>query len=404
MKKIYTLALAALCGSISASAAFTHTSGDFVRVPDAAVTAIKPMSTSVSDVVGSYDWGYRSEFSGNTFVGKADIKLNDEGSLTLRLEDSEHNVVLQVKANWDSETSTLSIAKQFVGIWGDFPVYFSQLIVTENSIDVSEETIIGTYDATTQTINFDPEVVIAEYYVNSEAEVESDKYGWFAVSSEWKFTRKSDESSSWNDLGVAKFKDPIICAAFQVENAPDFDVQVFENAETPGLYKLVAPWALFDDNCNDLVIDLTDPDYGLIEYYDTGLGFDDEGNVWITSYSYAYATMAGVDKEVFLANLGAYNIYFDSSENKIVIPADCCFFSLPDSQDEELASLITVGGTTPGYVKLPTPAAIDGIAVDADENAPVEYYNLQGVKLANPEAGQVVIRRQGSKVSKIFVK
>lgn len=38
-----------------------------------------------------------------------------------------------------------------------------------------------------------------------------------------------------------------------------------------------------------------------------------------------------------------------------------------------------------------------------DENAPVEYYNLQGVRVANPENG-IYIRRQGSKVSKVLVK
>ena len=44
---------------------------------------------------------------------------------------------------------------------------------------------------------------------------------------------------------------------------------------------------------------------------------------------------------------------------------------------------------------------VDDIIVD--ENAPVEYYNLQGVRVANPENG-IYIRRQGSKVSKVLVK
>lgn len=39
-------------------------------------------------------------------------------------------------------------------------------------------------------------------------------------------------------------------------------------------------------------------------------------------------------------------------------------------------------------------------AVGSDNNAPVEYFNLQGMKVANPENG-VFIRRQGSKVQKI---
>lgn len=39
----------------------------------------------------------------------------------------------------------------------------------------------------------------------------------------------------------------------------------------------------------------------------------------------------------------------------------------------------------------------------ADENAPVEYFNLQGIRVDNPENG-LYIRRQGNKVTKVIVK
>lgn len=44
-------------------------------------------------------------------------------------------------------------------------------------------------------------------------------------------------------------------------------------------------------------------------------------------------------------------------------------------------------------------SAIDDVVVD-DENAPVVYYNLQGVQVANPENG-LYIKKQGKKVSKV---
>ncbi|MCM1519578.1 MAG: hypothetical protein NC098_02205 [Lachnoclostridium sp.] len=45
-----------------------------------------------------------------------------------------------------------------------------------------------------------------------------------------------------------------------------------------------------------------------------------------------------------------------------------------------------------------------GIAeVVVDENAPVEYYNLQGVRVENPSNG-IFIRRQGNKATKVLVK
>ena len=48
-------------------------------------------------------------------------------------------------------------------------------------------------------------------------------------------------------------------------------------------------------------------------------------------------------------------------------------------------------------------SAIGNVESDT-ENAPVEYFNLQGMKLENPAQGQIVIRRQGSKVTKEYIK
>lgn len=49
-------------------------------------------------------------------------------------------------------------------------------------------------------------------------------------------------------------------------------------------------------------------------------------------------------------------------------------------------------------------AIYDGVAsIIADDNAPVEYYNLHGVRVSNPATG-VYIRRQGSTVTKVYVK
>lgn len=46
-------------------------------------------------------------------------------------------------------------------------------------------------------------------------------------------------------------------------------------------------------------------------------------------------------------------------------------------------------------------AAVDGI--EADDNTPVEYYNLQGMKVKGDEPG-IYVRRQGAKTSKVIVK
>ncbi len=55
------------------------------------------------------------------------------------------------------------------------------------------------------------------------------------------------------------------------------------------------------------------------------------------------------------------------------------------------------------YGQKDDPAGVKNVSVDnTDTTAPVEYYNLQGIRVNEPQAGQIVIRRQGNKASKIL--
>ncbi|MDE6270287.1 MAG: hypothetical protein K2M12_05460 [Muribaculaceae bacterium] len=54
-------------------------------------------------------------------------------------------------------------------------------------------------------------------------------------------------------------------------------------------------------------------------------------------------------------------------------------------------------------LKSPLSTGIENVVSDAANEAPVEFFNLQGVRVANPENG-LYIRRQGNEVSKVVVK
>lgn len=56
----------------------------------------------------------------------------------------------------------------------------------------------------------------------------------------------------------------------------------------------------------------------------------------------------------------------------------------------------------PGFVS--DQNAVNDITADEDVNAPVRYFNLQGVEISEPAAGSVVIRRQGSTAEKLIVR
>ena len=49
-------------------------------------------------------------------------------------------------------------------------------------------------------------------------------------------------------------------------------------------------------------------------------------------------------------------------------------------------------------------AGVEDVIVDNDENAPVEYYNLQGVRIENPAKGGFYIKRQGNTATKVIIR
>lgn len=71
--------------------------------------------------------------------------------------------------------------------------------------------------------------------------------------------------------------------------------------------------------------------------------------------------------------------------------------------DPESEEGLDIGVTFTGKTDTPDLAGISNVTVDS-ENAPVEYFDLRGVRLSQPEAGQLVIRRQGTKVSKTIIR
>lgn len=95
---------------------------------------------------------------------------------------------------------------------------------------------------------------------------------------------------------------------------------------------------------------------------------------------------------------------FDENKNLTVDPWALYNFS---SQTINMIPQYTLAGEK-HFGTYFTPAGqsgLDDIQVEEieDENAPVEYFNLQGMKVENPENG-MFIRRQGKKVQKIIIR
>lgn len=72
------------------------------------------------------------------------------------------------------------------------------------------------------------------------------------------------------------------------------------------------------------------------------------------------------------------------------------YFTVTAMNDKQRSS-----ASEPVYVDVQGMSGVENIAADADNEAPVRYYNLQGAPVSNPAPGAVYIRVQGDKATKV---
>ncbi len=146
--------------------------------------------------------------------------------------------------------------------------------------------------------------------------------------------------------------------------------------------------------------------------YQGAIAVSPDGNTLVASSASGVVTVYGImraengditlnEQYRLTHNMGgsAYSATFDAAGN----------FFLGNASNE-----VVQGYALPRAEAFITPAAakyafntvnvgINKVAVDNDANAPVEYYNLQGVKVVNPSNG-VFIKVQGNKTEKVYIK
>lgn len=124
---------------------------------------------------------------------------------------------------------------------------------------------------------------------------------------------------------------------------------------------------------------LLDPDGD----YVTGIVYDESGNATNVNYLYVYygstSTLTPTVADGVRTIEGSIN-FSGNLDSGDYAPYYYAMFSFTDPTYDSIKSVTT-----------------------NDENAPVEYYNLQGMRISNPENG-IFIRRQGSKTSKVTIK
>ncbi len=118
---------------------------------------------------------------------------------------------------------------------------------------------------------------------------------------------------------------------------------------------------------------------------------------------FEYVAINGVN----IASVNNRNITFQQGETTFA-GYNQFYTTLPEEYENVTFNVTAIIGCYNGNLQV-QPISIEKAdsssitEIGADDNAPAEYFNLQGIRVENPENG-LFIRRQGNKVSKVIIR
>lgn len=443
MKKFYTLALAALCTVCATATGTTELKqpapqkaapARIVTMEKIAPVAGKAQLSALADendgIYGDYTitlGDYYFEDSTGEYEAKATISAGDEeGTVIIDSEEFTSSIT----AAYDEATGTLSFTKIKLGSNGTHYIRFEPFayVVVDEKGSVTATDFSATFDAETGTISFPADHGFSWVaYTSALYGGKAGYYGLFDVVSMVagyeEVVIDEAQEGQWKVVGSAKLEDAWICPSYKFNNGTQvipseypLTAELHQNVDNEKLFRLWRPfhdsdWILVGQNQSSfngqIVFDITDPDHVVVkagmpagfknqngDFYVFGmLGFQinilgDNYNETMLPTIYEFMEEKGQPFDTYADGVVSINYSAFDTNNK-------CSNAYTWKENQYIVSKIYLPDEL---------AEIQAPIVDNDANAPVEYFNLQGVRIQNPENGQVVIRRQGSKVSKIFVK
>ncbi|MDE7473570.1 MAG: hypothetical protein K2M68_08310 [Muribaculaceae bacterium] len=211
-----------------------------------------------------------------------------------------------------------------------------------------------------------------------------------------------DNDADWKSLGKTAYTEAIIAEHYEYD-PETLQVEIQENINTPGFFRLVNPYAEYmynfiereDNHDHYIYIHAENPQAVWIENSALGADFG-YGDGRVTSDVARFIEEDGITLEEALqrdVNLGVID-----DDNVLTFPKWGIWYA-----DRDYFDGFWYSSGRNFALKIPEGAGIDNIAADKDD-ATVVYYNLQGIQIERPTtAGTPCIMKQGDKVTKIII-
>lgn len=431
MRKFYsTLALAA-CVCVSATAAektiarslnsVQQLDGVEFVMQDSPMKSAPQKAASLNSFVGffscEYEWPFSSQDPGTTLT----VSVVDENQVALYFHpwsDYSNVNISPVLATVDLNAGTITInsaANSNLGT-ADFSDGTEQICWRAQDITqtgkVPKDQIVGTLNSD-GTIEFGGINEICGFGI-----IGSDN-SWLGAFRGLKFVAPpyfNYVESEWESAGTASYEEyvvnPVLNANYKVGKV---DVALEKNKTEEGLYLLRKPysvggWANVNENPESdgfIVFNIATPECVWLRPYTPAGLWMDQGEEGAPSI-----------EDFYMYNLEGdyvFNVEADPEEVAEVFEEEGTECSTYDAATGVVSVKNVLFGITsnPGasytwvsYKDLTMTigmqaGAVEGIINDAD-TAAKRYFNLQGVEIANPAEGELVIVKQGSKASKVI--
>lgn len=294
---------------------------------------------------------------------------------------------------------------KIMGLEGEYSMNANiAAVVASNGVDVTK------YAGQTAVWGFDgPNTLNTLLYVTLDANgnvKESGRKYTFIV---------ENDSDNWESIGQASFEESIISGFFTDIESMQLTCTVEKHKTIDNYFRLVNPYegmtSITSKTCpghnHYLYVNATDPMHVYIEPSVLGVNINSNlGDVAVMSWGYQYRES---DEDIAEAeDLGIWGT-LNTVDGTITIPknpSNTISTTRLLLQNYNNGAFLSPANDKDFVITLPedTFAGIEDLTVDSDNDSPVEYYNLQGIKINNPQQGQIYIKRQGSKASKTYVK
>ena len=270
---------------------------------------------------------------------------------------------------------------------------------------------------------------VPEYIIFGRFSNQPDGYGFYAnKTGQFCFTlpgvdmpTRPDPFQDYTLIGTCDMFNSIMDNLFEEYSAKVAPVEVYEGAKK-GEFYIKNAWV--EGNWNNeetaaltvFAIDLTDPNFGIIDWQSTNY-FDDieQSVVEYMSKTAGFMNYVTEDSRMTKEQLQALqgfdeiNVTLNASTKRINIPAQSIWYILPDvpATSQFYGMLFSAeGNPKDSYIQLPADYVVGESAVNEiaseEVNGPTRYFNLQGMEIDAPAKGELVIVKNGSKSSKVI--